>query len=654
MAQSFASHQMSRLFKRWYSFKFIILLAMSGLIILAYGQVFHSTQVYRELAIENQTNALQSLVELKTNDIIEQVRHQQKSFALALQGQHQFGQTLDTLDKTRMEAWMLQYFAEQTEADPNLNLKTIVIRNPRGEILAQASDIDLLGFNGCPATHVLSGLPVEGEFKPRYTLCRHKGVFYSETLLPIDGLKQKAFLQILVNIAEAFKQLRHAFGFPLRILAYNGDEIYRSEQWPGVVGDQYTGVRHRVFTTDNLAGIDIFVASDQQSFINQLDRAESHLLVLTSLWVMAIVGAVLLFLAIAFKPLNNLRNSVGAMLTGRYAMIADKKLPTELLDLVRAYNDTVVSLESEIIYRREIEEKLRSEKDFIATTLNSIQNPVIVIDSKHKLTLTNPAGQKLFGEKDTNLIGKSIHELLILYSNRQTTRIVDIAQLLDQSKKWNTMFYHHPGRRVVELEFSASPMIDMETEDIGYVIILKDVSEDRQLRRKLDYESSHDQLTGFLNRVAFEQKFETVVVEGSSGSAQHVFAYIDIDQFTVVNETCGNVAGDRLLKQVAGTLQARVRKLDILSRLSGYAFGVIMPFFEMMHALEAIQNIIIDIQHSRFIWQDKEYHVTVSIGVMAFGHMRDEYSNFYSKVTTACSLAKENGGNQYHSIDEDD
>ncbi len=640
---------------KWrYSFKFIILIAMLGLIILAFGQVLHSTRVYEELVIKNQAESLQTLVALKTNDIIVQVRRQQRNFSFALQSQPQFIQILDKRDKTHLEAWLLQYFAEKLEADPDLNLKAVVVRSLGGETLSQASDTDLLGFNGCSAPHLLSGLAAEGEFEPRYTLCSYKGDFYSEALLAIDQQNPKAYLQILVNIVEAFKQLQQDIDLPLLIVGENGEEMYRSERWPETIDDRHLQVRHRVFATDDLLGADIFVAFDQQPFFNQLDRAEANLLLVTSLWVLAIVATVLFLLVAVLRPLTNLRNSVGAMLTGKYAIISDEKLPTELLDLVHAYNDMVVGLETETISRREIEEKLRSEKDFITTTLNSIQNPVIVVDSKQKITLTNPAAQKFLGEKRTDLINQSIHELLILYSNRETTRIVDIDMLLNQKQKWSTMFYHHPDRRVVELELSASPMIDMETEDVGYVVVLKDVSEDRQLRRKLNYEGSHDQLTGFLNRAAFERKFETVVVEGSSGAAQHVFACLDIDRFKVVNESCGNVAGDQLLCQVARTLQARVRKSDILSRLSGDEFGIIMPFFEVGRALEVMQNIILDIQRVGFVWQDKEYLVTASIGVMAFGQMRDEYTDFYSNVTTACSLAKESGGNQYHFIDEDD
>ena len=105
---------------------------------------------------------------------------------------------------------------------------------------------------------------------------------------------------------------------------------------------------------------------------------------------------VVFLLILAFRPLSKLRNSVGALLTGKYATIEKDALPSELHALVLAYNEMVVGLENETITRRQIEEKLRSEKDFIATTLDSIQNPVIVIDSREKIKLVNPSAQAFF------------------------------------------------------------------------------------------------------------------------------------------------------------------------------------------------------------------------------------------------------------------
>lgn len=639
--------------KKHYSLKMIIAAAMVAMIALVYGLVFHSTKVYRELAVDNQTDALQSLLAVKAKDIIDQSRDAQQDFAFIMQNQAQFIEALDQKDNIRMEAWLLQYFADQIDSNLQFNLRAVVVRDLHGDVISQASDTNLLGFNGCPGQSSPTGSVVYAELKPKFTLCQYESGFYSEIMVPVHRFKPKAYIQVLGDIVEDLKQLEDTIDLPLTISTFRGEEIYRSEQWLETQDSRYLIPGYRVFTSDDLSGVDITALFDQQRFISQLERTKTNILILAGVWALAVLIVVLAVLVLAFRPMNKLRNSVGAMLTGKYERIDAEKLPDELHDLIFAYNEMVDGLENEIISRRQVEEKLRSEKDFIATTLDSIQNPVIVVDSKEKIKLLNPSAEEFLGAKERELIEKSIHESLILYSNPQTTRIVDITQLLKQKTAWSTMYYHHPDRRVVELEFLASPMIDLETEDIGFVIILKDVSEDRQLRRKLTHEGSHDQLTGLLNRTAFEQKFETVVVEGS-GSYQHVLAYLDIDGFKTINETCGSAAGDRLLKQVSTILSAQVRRSDFLARLSGDEFGIIMPFFDIQPALEVMQKIIIAIQHAGFVWQEREYPVTASIGVMAFGQMRDEFPNFYSRVTTACHLAKENGGNQYHFIDEND
>ena len=639
---------------RFYSLKFIISAALAGMVLLAFGLVFYSTEVYRDFSIENQTKALQSLLAHKVTDVVERTGERQRQLVEDLQDRPQFLKALDGNDATRMEAFLVHEFSELNEANPNFPLAALVVRNLLGEVFARASNPGLIGFDGRPPAETAVNHEPTGELKARYTLSQFDGGFYSEVLVPVDRFAPKAYVQILIDIVAELRYLEDQFDFPIKISSASGDELFRSLHWQDSDESHYFYPTYRLFSSDNLPGIDIVALVDQQMFMNHLDRTKASFLVLTGLWTMGIFTLVVLLLMLVFRPLSKLRNSVGALLTGKYATIDKDTLPSELHALVNAHNEMAVGLENETITRRQIEEKLRSEKDFIATTLDSIQNPVIVIDSKENIKLVNPSAQTFFGEVQKDLISKPLNQQLILYSNRQITHIVDISQLINQKKTWTTMFYQHPDQRVVELEFSASPMIDMETEDVGFVIILKDVSEDRQLRRKLNYEGRHDQLTGCLNRVAFEQKFESIVLESNEGSQQHVLTYLDIDQFKVVNETCGNAAGDLLLKKVSRIIRSRVRKSDILSRLGGDVFGFIMPFLEMRLALELIQNIIIDIQHSGFIWEDKEYLVTASIGVMAFGNMSDEYAEFYSKVTTACYLAKENGGNQYHFIDDDD
>jgi diguanylate cyclase (GGDEF)-like protein/PAS domain S-box-containing protein len=606
--------------------------------LLACGLAYYSTLVYRELAVGNQTESLQVLLEAESRQVLDNLHQQQIRFALELQNKDSFRRALNDPDENRLKSWLTKNFDRIVKDIDNFRLKSLIIRNREGEIIAQASDDNLQAYGGCV---VIQNAIREASFSrpiSRNTLCSYKGDLYSEILTPINNASTSTYLQVIVNAIDRLNLIEQYVDMPLLITTGNENVRYRSENWPETNHDKHLHPVYRLYGDDSSLGAEILGTSDQHLFFSRLENSKDKFLVVTAIATIAALTLVLFLLGHAFRPLNKLRNSVGALLTGKPASINEKKVPSELRDLVLAYNEMVEGLEAETISRRQMEEKLRSEKDFIATTLDSITSPVIVVDSKGSIKLVNPGGEKLLDDEETNLINQSIHEVLVLYSNRQTTRIVSIKQLLSSETTLSSLFYYDSRRNIVELEFSASPMIDIEAEDIGYVIILRDVSEDRKLRRKISYEGSHDRLTRFLNRRAFEKRFESLVTEDYGTNPQHVLAFLDIDQFKIVNETGGK----------------HVRKSDILSRLGGDEFGLIMPFFEIDQAAQVLQKILIQIQQSGFEWDDKQYHITASIGAMVFGQMNDEYPEFYSKVTTACSLAKKNGGNQYHVIGEND
>ncbi len=639
---------------RLYSFKFIIGFALLWLGALAYGLAIYSTHVYRSHAITTQVESLATMLELESSQTIERLYQRQNQFALRLQGEAPFLDALAQSDSGKMVKWLGDSYSRYRAASGEFRLKAIIVRDLSGEIFAQSSDDGSNSYGGCPTALESIGGSLVRLVKPLYVLCSFDRQLFSEVLLPVGELEPRAYLHIVAYAVEGLKSMESDLKMPIRIDHGSGNSLYVSPNWVEPENGSHLYPVHKLWGDDAFLGATISAAFDQQAVLDRLSKTETSFFMITTISTITALVIVLLLLNRAFMPMNKLRNSVGALLTGKYASISEDKLPSELKDLVVAYNEMVEGLEIETISRRQIEEKLRSEKDFISTTLDSITNPVIVIDSRERIKLVNPSAEKLFGDKQADLIDTSIHEILILYANRQTTRIVDVSQLLHRKLSISSMFFYDPNRNLVELEFSASPMIDMEAEDVGFVIILKDVSEDRKLRRKLSYEGSHDQLTGFLNRSAFEQKFESIVTEDNNTRPQHVLAYLDVDQFRVINETCGSAAGDLLLKQISALIKKHVRKSDILARLSGDEFGIIMPFFEMERALQSIQKIIIEIQHAGFTWNEQDHLVTASIGVMAFGRLSDEYADYYSKVTTACFLAKQNGGNQYHFIDEND
>ncbi len=639
---------------RLYSFKFIISLALLWLGALAYGLVIYSTHVYNKFTIDTQVESVQSVLERETADAIQAIYDRQSLFALKLMEEPPFQQALENGDVAGMRAWLGESFNRYQDALGEGMLKAVVVRTLSGEIFSQVSDDGLGGYAGCVTALDSIGRSLIRLSESSYSLCSFDGQLYNEVLVPIGDQETEAYLHVVAYSIEGLKEIEQIIAMPLQVVHGSGSRLYLSDEWVDESEGSFLYPSYKLYGDDAFLAATISVVFDQQPILDSLEKTETNFFIITTIATVSALILVMIVLNRAFLPMSKLRNSVGALLIGKYASIGEERLPSELKDLVLAYNEMVEGLEIETISRREIQEKLRSEKDFISTTLDSISNPVIVIDSKDCIKLINPSAEKLFGNKQAALLDTSIHEVLVLYANRQTTRIVDISQLLSRKLSISSMFFFDPNQNIIELEFSASPMIDMEAEDVGFVIILKDVSEDRKLRRKLSYEGSHDQLTGFLNRSAFEQKFESLVTESDNTVAQHVLVYLDLDQFRVVNETCGNAAGDLLLKQVSKLIKQHVRKSDVIARLSGDEFGIIMPFFEIEPALQVIQKVIIEIQQSRFVWNDHEYQIASSAGAMTFGRMSDEYADYFSKVTTACFLAKQNGGNQYHVIDEND
>ena len=628
-------------------------MALLCLMLLAYGLAFYSTKVYRDLATSNQLESLQTAIATKTQNAIDDLFMDQKRFAKQLQDARPLINALESKDVSVVTLWLEDKFKRHDIMAEKFQLKSLVVRDLSGNVFAQASQ-GLQSFEGCRATsNAVKTLEFQ-RLKIKGGLCSRNNELFSDVLVTVGGLSPVAYLHVTAYAVDALKSLEQTTQMPMKVTSGLGDLLFQSEDWLDTEQSDYLYPRYHLYDDDFVLGALIYGSFNQRAFLARIDRAQNIFLIIISSVSLFVLLLVFYLLYCAFLPMNKLRNSVGALLTGKYAAINEAHLPQELRDLVQAYNEMVEGLEIETISRREIEERLRSEKDFISTTLNSIGNPVIVIDSKDNIKLVNPGAALMFGEKQSGLINTSIHDTLILYSNRQTTRIVDINQLLNLQQNPGAFFFYGPTRQIMELEFSASPMIDLESEDVGFVIILKDVTEDRHLRRKLSYEGSHDQLTRFLNRAAFENKFENLVVEEHDQVNPHVLVYLDLDQFRVVNDTCGSGAGDLLIQQVGAVIKSQVRKLDILARHGGDEFGIIMPFLEMEQALQTIQSVIIEIQHTPFLWEGREFEIKASVGVMAFGHIDNEYSDFYSKVTTACYLAKQNGGNQYHAIEEND
>ncbi|MCB1920947.1 MAG: EAL domain-containing protein [Candidatus Competibacteraceae bacterium] len=181
-----------------------------------------------------------------------------------------------------------------------------------------------------------------------------------------------------------------------------------------------------------------------------------------------------------------------------------------------------------------------------------------------------------------------------------------------------------------------------------------DYTEAQQLAEQLTHQASHDSLTELANRRAFETSLQQALESARSQGAEHVLFYLDLDQFKIINDTCGHIAGDALLRELSRILQTRVRRQDTLARLGGDEFGVLMEHCSLSDALRVANTLCAAISEFRFTWDNKTFHVGVSIGVVPINENSESCASVLSAADSACYAAKDAGRNRVHLYKEND
>ncbi len=170
----------------------------------------------------------------------------------------------------------------------------------------------------------------------------------------------------------------------------------------------------------------------------------------------------------------------------------------------------------------------------------------------------------------------------------------------------------------------------------------------------LEYQATHDALTGLANRTQFERQLETALKDTHQNTTHNVVLYLDLDQFKVVNDTSGHIAGDELLKDITRQMRRCIRGSDLIARLGGDEFGVLLWDCNGEKALEIAEKIRETVQAYRFVWSGHEFTIGVSIGVVILSEFFQDVTQVLSAVDVACYTAKDLGRNRVHLYTEDD
>jgi diguanylate cyclase (GGDEF)-like protein/PAS domain S-box-containing protein len=306
--------------------------------------------------------------------------------------------------------------------------------------------------------------------------------------------------------------------------------------------------------------------------------------------------------------------------------------------------------------RREI--MIAERKELAEVTLSSIGDAVMTTDPHGKTRYLNRVAEQLTGWSNQLAQGLDIQDTLRLVDENTGEPLEHVALkcLLQRQAigiSSHTQLVTREGRRI-PIEDSAAPIWSRDGDILGAVVVFRDVSHERKLSQQLSWQATHDTLTGLVNRREFEHLVAGALHSAKEEGHVHALLYLDLDQFKVINDTCGHSAGDVLLQLLAKLLQQQMRDSDILARLGGDELGVLLPHCPLDHARVIGEQLRQSIRDFRFSWDNRSFELGVSIGMVEINQDSKSMSELLIAADQACYLAKEQGRNRLHVYQESD
>ena len=313
----------------------------------------------------------------------------------------------------------------------------------------------------------------------------------------------------------------------------------------------------------------------------------------------------------------------------------------------------ILTVARDVSHRKSLEVSLSRSKRQAQYTLESISEGVITTDNDGRIDYMNLAAETLVGTNRDDASGHRIGELFQLVDDADRRPLGDpVDRCLAMRRRVNM------GRRAVlvtidgehehSVELTASPVRGPSNSISGTVVVFHDVGELRGLTRKMSYQATHDPLTGLINRREFERRLDEAMDSAHAEEAVHMLFYMDLDRFKAVNDSCGHMAGDNMLREVAALIKDQVRDSDFVGRLGGDEFGSLLIGCPIDKARQIATDICNAIADYRFVWKNKIFNIGISVGLVEISHASGTLQDLMSAADSACYMAKQQGRGKVH------
>ena len=644
----------------------LCLMTMGG---VGLGLVLFSASIYRDVSHDNRAAALKELIRHQSRHLAEQQLAAHRIFALDLARDPDFRSAWDegavAPDLTRQLKTALAGAAER-----GLPLRGARILDAALRPVARAGEGDgCPGLTPAPRADVVSRTCVRDDQAAR------------SVMVSLPGFDPAGYIEVIGDPIDALKQIGREADMALRIERPGGGVLFESDNWSALAGHADSlSTRYLTAARDEDPVFAIRAATDVSLLNRQLGDTRDFVLLAAGVIVAFTMLATLIGLRRLMLPLRALQQAAERLTrdggtTTAFTPVSDRA-PPEIATPIRSFNEMVRrvrtllrELEGEVGQRREAEiaanrarelaeahaRNASQAREFSHSTLEAVVDAVVATDVQGRIEYMNPVAEKLTGWPEGSAVGHAIDDVVVLHDRAGGRRTGLVEQCLrgEHSSERRVLRLSAAGREL-DSDSAVVPMRDSGATLVGAVMVFHDVTEAQRMTERLTYQATHDSLTALINRYEFESRLRRVAEAARDGGPPGALCYLDLDQFKLVNDTCGHVAGDELLRQLSVMMGDRLGGRGTLGRLGGDEFGLLLSPCTVPQARAVADDLREAIQQFRFVWSQRIFSIGVSVGVVAIQQGSGNTDILLSAADTACYMAKETGRNRVQVYQEDD
>ncbi|MDH5856826.1 EAL domain-containing protein [Lampropedia aestuarii] len=301
-----------------------------------------------------------------------------------------------------------------------------------------------------------------------------------------------------------------------------------------------------------------------------------------------------------------------------------------------------------IMQRERVQRALNNERKQAKVTLAAIGDGVVTTDAAERVLYMNHAAERILALPEAQAQGRPLHEVLRFESrpNGACTAYESEADTAHQDPSRQIRQIQRHDGQVISVRTVTTNRSGFEGDVDGKVVVLHDATQEQSFLEQVSWHANHDSLTYLMNRRAFERRLQQVLSQPRQVGAEGVLLYIDIDQFKLVNDTCGHQAGDFILREICAILQSKVSRDQALARLGGDEFGILLLNHSLQAGMAIAEQLRYAVRETRFRWQERELSTGLSIGMVLLSNEFDTMEEVMRLADMACYQAKDDGRNR--------